>query len=224
VRILVVEDEAMLAETLRKGLGVAGYAVDVAHDGEDALFQANVFDYDAIVLDLMLPRTDGFAVCETLRRRGYETPVLMLTARDAVDDRVRGLDSGADDYLVKPFHFRELLARVRALLRRGPSPRSSTLEVADLTIDPARCVVQRAGEPIELTPREFALIEYLARNAGEVVTRSSLLEHVWDSCYGGLSNVIDVHIANLRRKVDAPFATPLLRTVRGVGYILEEPR
>jgi two-component system OmpR family response regulator len=224
MRILIVEDEVTLAQALRRGLNIAGYSVDVAHDGNEALFQARVHDYDAIVLDLMLPEVDGLSVCETLRKEGRWMPVLMLTARDGVGDTVRGLDVGADDYLVKPFDFSELLARLRALVRRGASERPPVMQIGDLTIDPARRTVERAGRSIDLTPREFALVEYLARHSGQVVSRTRLLEHVWDGFYDGLSNVVDVHVANLRRKIDAPFDQRLLRTVRGVGYVLEEPR
>jgi two-component system OmpR family response regulator len=178
MRILIVEDEVTLAQALRRGLNIAGYSVDVAHDGNEALFQARVHDYDAIVLDLMLPEVDGLSVCETLRKEGRWMPVLMLTARDGVGDTVRGLDVGADDYLVKPFDFSELLARLRALVRRGASERPPVMQIGDLTIDPARRTVERAGRSIDLTPREFALVEYLARHSGQVVSRTRLLEHV----------------------------------------------
>jgi two-component system OmpR family response regulator len=220
MRVLVVEDEPKMAAALARGLRGAGYAVDVASDGDEALFQANVYEYDAVVLDLMLPGTDGFAVCDQLRRSGSWQPVLMLTARDGVEDRIRGLDTGADDYLVKPFAFDELLARLRALIRRGPSERPATIGVGDLEVDPATHRVTLADEEVALSPREFGVLEFLARRAGEVVSRSELLEHVWDQHFPGSTNVVDVYVSQLRRKLERPGSRRLIETVRGVGFIL----
>ena len=218
MKILVVEDEVKMARAIRRGLEREGYAVDVAADGDQALFQATEYDYDAIVLDLMIPVRDGFEVCRELRARGRWAPVLILTAREAVEDRVRGLDAGADDYLVKPFAFGELLARLRALIRRGPSERPQVLCVGDVELDPAAHAVTRAGQAVELSAREFALLEYLMRHPGQVVSRTRLLDHVWDYEYGGGSNVVDVYVGYLRRKLERPFGRPFIRTVRGVGY------
>ena len=221
MRLLLVEDDAKLADAVCRGLRGEGYAVDHAADGEAALAGAHVSDYDAVVLDLMLPRRDGFDVCRTLRERGDGVPILMLTARARVDDRIRGLDAGADDYLAKPFDFGELLARVRALIRRGPSNRPAILRVGDLAVDPARHVVTRGGTPVELTAREFSVLEYLARHPGDLVTRADLLDHVWDANYEGSTNIVDVYVGYLRRKLEKPFGRPLIRTVRGAGFVLE---
>ena len=218
MRILVVDDEVKLVRALRRGLEREGHAVDVAGDSTEALHQASQHDYDAVLLDVMLPGTDGVEVCRTLRARGRWVPILMLTARDAVGDRVRGLDAGADDYLIKPFAFAELLARLRALLRRGAPERPARLRVADVELDPATRTVTRAGRPVELSPKEFALLEFLMRRPGEVVNRRQILEHVWDYDYDGLSNVVDVYVGYLRRKLERPFDQPLIRTARGVGY------
>ncbi|HCO04298.1 MAG TPA: DNA-binding response regulator [Actinobacteria bacterium] len=218
MRILIVEDEVKMARAIRRGLEHEGWTADVAPDGDEGLARASNETYDAVVLDVMLPRRDGFAVCEALRARGRWVPVLMLTARDAVDDRIRGLDVGADDYLVKPFAFGELLARLRALIRRGPSERPQVLCVGDVELDPAAHAVTRAGQAVELSAREFALLEYLMRHPGEVVSRTRLLDHVWDYEYGGGSNVVDVYVGYLRRKLERPFGRPFIRTVRGVGY------
>jgi len=220
MRILLVEDEVKLARAMRRGLEREGYAVDVVADGDEAVYRATETDYDAMVLDVMLPGMDGFEVCRTLRERGRWAPVLMLTARDAVEDRIRGLDVGADDYLVKPFAFGELLARIRALIRRGARERPAVLEVDDVVLDPATHRVARAGREVSLSTREFALLEYLMRHAGRVVTRREILEHVWDYDYDGLSNVVDVYVGYLRKKLERPFDRPLIRTVRGVGYAL----
>src|SRR5438270_718320 len=220
MRILLVEDEIKMARAVRRGLEQEGYGVDVVADGDEALFRATEQDYDAIVLDVMLPGRDGFEVCRTLREGGRWAPVLMLTARDAVEDRIRGLDAGADDYLVKPFAFGELLARLRALIRRGPQERPAVLEVGDVTLDPAAHRVTRAGQSVELSAREFALLEYLMRNPGDVLTRRQILEHVWDYNYDGLSNVVDVYVGYLRKKLERPFGRPLIRTIRGVGYAM----
>jgi two-component system, OmpR family, response regulator len=221
VRLLVVEDDVKLARAVARGLRHEGYAVDVAGDGDAALFQAGVYAYDLIVLDIMLPRRDGVDVCARLRDRGCWAPVLIVTARGDVPDRVRGLDAGADDYLAKPFAFEELLARVRALLRRAPARRPARLEVGDLVVDPATREVSRAGTPVELTAREFAVLEYLARHPSEAVTRTRLLEHVWDENYVGSTNVVDVYVGYLRKKLEQPFGRPLIRTLRGVGWTLE---
>ena len=218
MRILVVEDEVKMGRAIRRGLEAEGYSVDVANDSEDALHRAIEGDYDAVVLDVMLPGMDGFAVCEQLRRRGRWVPVLMLTARDAVEDRIRGLDVGADDYLVKPFAFGELLARLRALIRRGAKERPTVLEVKDVALDPAAHTVSRDGHPVALSAREFALLEFLMRHPDEVLTRSRILEHVWDYNYEGFSNVVDVYVGYLRRKLELPLGRPFIRTVRGVGY------
>ena len=221
MRVLLVEDDEKLARALARGLRHEGYAVDVSPDGDAALLQAAVWDYDAIVLDVMLPRRSGFAVCAALRERGCWAPVLMVTARGAVPDRVRGLDAGADDYLPKPFAFDELLARLRALMRRAPAERPARLEVGDLVVDPGTHEVTRSGTPVTLTAREFAVLEYLARRHGEAVTRTHLLEHVWDENYEGSTNVVDVYVGYLRKKLEAPFGSPLIRTLRGVGWTLE---
>src|SRR5262245_57988291 len=220
MRVLVVEDQARMAELIRRGLAEEGYAVDVAACGVDAVWRATETAYDAIVLDVVLPDIDGFTVCAQLREQGRWAPVLMLTARDAVHDRVRGLDTGADDYLTKPFAFGELLARLRALTRRGPQPRPVTVTVGELSLDPATHVVRRAGRVVELTPKEFSLLEYFMRNPGAVLTRGQILEHVWDFAYDGDSNVIEVYVRYLRRKIDLPFGRHSLETVRGVGYRL----
>jgi two-component system OmpR family response regulator len=221
MRLLLVEDDAKLARAVGRGLRHEGYAVDVVGDGDGALTQAAVWDYDGIVLDVMLPNRDGFEVCRVLRERDCWAPILMLTARGQLDDRIRGLDVGADDYLIKPFDFGELLARLRALVRRAPAQRPVRLEVGDLVVDPATHEVARAGVPVALTAREFAVLEYLARHAGEAVTRASLLDHVWDENFEGSTNIVDVYVGYLRRKLEQPFDRPLIRTIRGIGYALE---
>jgi len=221
VRVLLVEDDEKLARAVGRGLTGEGYAVDAAADGDAALMQASVWDYDAIILDVMLPERDGLDVCRTLREQGCWAPVLMLTARGGVHDRIHGLDVGADDYLVKPFDFGELLARVRALMRRAPGERPSRLEVGDLVVDPATHTVTRAGERVDLTAREFGLLEYLARNPGEVISRTRLLDHVWDENYVGSTNIVDVYVGYLRKKLEKPFDRTLIRTVRGVGFVLD---
>lgn len=218
MRVLVVEDERKIADFIRKGLTEHGYAVDVAYDGEEALDWPTVADFDVIVLDVMLPVRDGIEVCRVLRGRGLRTPVLMLTARDAVEDRVRGLDSGADDYLVKPFAFAELLARLRALARRQTAVLDSLLRMSDLVLDTATRKVSRAGTDRELTTKEYAILEYLMRHPDQVLTRTMIAEHVWNYDFDNASNVIDVHIRNLRRKIDSPFSAKLIQTVRGAGY------
>jgi two-component system copper resistance phosphate regulon response regulator CusR len=220
MRILLVEDEPDAARILAKGLRRQKYAVDVAADGEAAEHEASVNDYDLIILDVMLPRKDGFEVCRELRAAGSAVPVLMLTARDTVRDRIAGLDIGADDYLTKPFDFHELLARVRALLRRGQALRPERIELADLTIDTRAHLVERAGRKIELTGKEYALLEYLARRAGELVSRAEIGEHVWDVNFDPFSNLIEVYIQRLRRKIDDGHRLKLIRTLRGEGYLL----
>jgi len=220
VRILLVEDEPDAARMLAKGLREEAYAVDVAGDGERALESAFVNDYDLVILDVMLPGKNGFEVCRELRAAGSAVPVLMLTARDAVEDKVEGLDSGADDYLPKPFDFEELLARVRALLRRKPALYPEVIGVADLSIDTRARRATRGGREIDLTAKEYALLEYLARRAGEVVGRADIAEHVWDESYDPFSKVIDVFIQRLRRKVDGGQRLKLIRTRRGAGYML----
>jgi two-component system, OmpR family, response regulator len=221
VRLLLVEDDAKLARAVVRGLRHEGYAVDVVGDGDAALTQAAVWEYDGIVLDVMLPNRDGFDVCRTLRERDCWAPILMLTARGQVGDRIRGLDLGADDYLAKPFDFGELLARLRALVRRAPAQRPARVQVGDLVVDPSTHEVARAGVAVALTAREFAVLEYLARHAGEAVTRATLLDHVWDENFEGSTNVVDVYVGYLRKKLEQPFDRPLIRTIRGVGYALE---
>jgi two-component system, OmpR family, response regulator len=221
MRVLLVEDEIKMSRAIRRGLEREGYAVDAALDGNDGLHRASEWDYDAIVLDVMLPGLDGIEVCRRLRRAGRWAPVLMLTARDGVADRIRGLDVGADDYLVKPFAFGELLARLRALVRRGARERPAVLQVGDLALDPAAHLVTLSGRPVPLSTREFALLEFLMRHPGEVVSRPAILEHVWDYNYDGMSNVVDVYVGYLRRKLEQPPGQVRIRTVRGVGYGLE---
>lgn len=222
MRILLVEDDKKVASFIRKGLEEEGYAVDVAADGEAGLFMGLDLLHDLIILDVMLPKKPGFQVLRELRQAKVATPVLMLTARDTVEDKVQGLDAGADDYLTKPFVFAELLARVRALLRRRAEARSPRLQVADLVLDPATRSVTRDGQPITLTNREFALLEYLMRNAGRVLTRTAITEHVWDYDFDSGTNVIDVYVNYLRKKIDAGHEPKLLHTVRGAGYVLRE--
>lgn len=220
MRILLVEDEPSAAKMLAKGLREQTYAVDVAPDGESALYQASINDYDLIILDVMLPRKDGFEVCREIRSMGLAIPVIMLTARDAVNDRITGLDTGADDYLTKPFDFHELLARVRALLRRAPALSPEILEVADLVINTRARRVKRGGRTLELTGKEFALLEYLARRKDEVVSRADIAEHVWEESFDPFSNLIEVYVQRLRRKIDDGYTRKLLRTQRGEGYVL----
>ena len=220
MRVLIVEDEQKLAELLRRGLGEEAHGADVASAGEDALWMAQATEYDAIVLDLMLPGLDGFEVCRRLRAAGVWSPILMLTARDGVEDRVGGLDAGADDYLTKPFAFDELLARLRALARRGAAERPAILEAGDLRLDPATRRVWRGGAEIELSAKEFAVLEAFMRRPGRVLSRFEVLEHAWDSGYEHRSNVIDVYVRALRQKIDRPFGRASLETVRGAGYRL----
>jgi two-component system OmpR family response regulator len=222
MRVLVVEDEIKMASLIRRGLRSEGLAADVAIKGEDALWMAASSAYDTIVLDVMLPGIDGFETCRRLREQGTWAPVLMLTARDAVDDRVAGLDGGADDYLTKPFSFAELLARLRALARRGPVERPPVLEVGDLRLDPAARRVWRGGTEVSLSAKEFQLLETFMRHPGEVLSRYQLLEHAWDYDYENRSNIVDVYVRYLRDKIDRPFGRRSLETVRGAGYRLDD--
>jgi two-component system copper resistance phosphate regulon response regulator CusR len=222
VRILLVEDETRVAGFLAKGLREQAYAVDVAGDGESALYQAAVNHYDLVILDVMLPLKNGHAVCRELRQGGFRAPILMLTARDSIDDRVAGLDSGADDYLVKPFDFKELLARLRALSRRSGDPRPAALTIADLTVNTASHGVTRGGRPISLTAKEYALLEFLVLNQGRVVGREAIAQHVWEESFDAFTNVIDVYIKRLRAKLEGPGAARLIHTRRGEGYLLSE--
>ena len=224
MRVLVAEDSIKMAGLIKRGLEEHGYAVDVAAGGQDAIWMATEQGYDAILLDIVLdamgPGPDGFDVCRRLREQGCWSPVLMLTAREAIEDRVRGLDAGADDYLTKPFSFQELIARIRAVMRRGVIERPAELAIGDLRLDPATHEVWRGQQRLDLTAKEFALLEYLMGHADEVVTRTNLIEHVWDFAFAGDSNVVDVHVRNLREKIDRPFERASLETVRGVGYRL----
>jgi len=220
MRILVIEDEKRIAELIARGLENAGYQVDSAEEGAKGLEMAHAQDYDLIILDLMLPDMDGLRVLERLRNRKVCPPILILSALGAVDDRVKGLERGADDYLAKPFSFNELLARVRALLRRG-QPLPERLQVGDLVLDVTRRRVSRSGQPIELAPKEFSILEFLMRNAGRPLTRTAIVEHVWEMDYDGLTNIVDVYIRHLRSKIDDRWPQKLIRTVRGIGYMIE---
>lgn len=220
MRLLVVEDEPQMARILKRGLEEEGFAVDVAVDGDEGVWYGSENEYDAIILDVMLPGVDGFEVLGRLREGRRWAPVLMLTARDALEDRIRGLDHGADDYLTKPFAFAELLARIRALMRRGARERPAVLSVGDLVLDPATRDVRRGDVSIALTAKEFALLEFLMRRAGEVLSKTSLVEHVWDFAFDSESNVVEVYIGYLRNKIDRPFGRESLETVRGAGYRL----
>lgn len=224
MRVLLVEDDRRISNFVAKGLRENSYAVDMAADGEAALYQASVTDYDVIILDVMLPVKDGFAVCSEIRKSGSATPILMLTARDAVDDRISGLDLGADDYLVKPFDFNELLARLRALLRRNRAVLPPKMTVANLKVDTSTRRVWRGAREISLTTKEYSLLEYLVREHGRVVGRAEIAEHVWDENFDPFSNLIEVYIRRLRAKVDRDFAPPLIHTRRGAGYVLEPIR
>ena len=221
MRILVVEDEKKVASFIKKGLQQEGYAVDTAHDGHEAAQNANAFDYDLVVLDLMLPKRSGLDVLREVRTLKPSLPVLVLTAKGAIEDKVAGLDAGADDYIIKPFAFAELSARIRALLRRG-AQENTRLRIADLEMDTAARQVRRAGNMIDLKMKEYALLEFLLRNAHRAVTRTMIVEHVWDIHFDSVSNVVDVHINSLRNKIDKGFTPPLIHTVRGVGYMLSD--
>jgi len=223
MRVLLVEDDPRIARFVSQGLREQAYAVDVTADGEDALYKAAINDYDALILDVMIPGRDGFEVCRELRASGSHVPVIMLTARDAIQDRIAGLDTGADDYLTKPFEVAELLARLRALLRRGHVVRPASIVVADLVIDTRAHRVTRGGRLIELPAKEYALLEYLAREQGRVLSRAEIAEHVWDETFDSFSNLIEVNINRLRRKMDDGFATALIHTRRGEGYMLVAP-
>jgi two-component system copper resistance phosphate regulon response regulator CusR len=222
MKLLLVEDDPKTMAALQKGLAENGFVVDAAATGDDGLHLARTGAYDLVVLDILLPGRDGLQILRDLRAAGCQTPILFLTARDAVADRVKGLELGADDYLVKPFAFSELLARVRTILRRGPARVPDVVRVADLEIDPTRHRASRSGRPLDLTPKEFALLSLLARRTGEVLTRTLITEQVWDVNFDPDANVVDVHVRRLRAKVDDPFDTKLIHTVRGVGYVLED--
>jgi two-component system copper resistance phosphate regulon response regulator CusR len=220
MRLLLVEDEPAAAQMLAKGLREHGYAVDLAADGEEGLEKIHTNQYDLVILDVILPRKDGFAVCRELRSIGSSLPVFMLTARDEVEDRIAGLNLGADDYLTKPYEYREVLARVNALLRRGPMPYIEVIEIGDLRLELKSRTVVRGGRRIELTAKEYAILEYLARRQGQVVSREDLSEHAWDEHYDVFSNVIEVYMLRLRKKIDAGYSVKLIRTRRGEGYVL----
>ena len=222
MRILVAEDDRKVAAFLKKGLQEEHYAVDVCHDGEEAEFQCQVTDYDLIILDVMLPKKSGYEICRNIRKESILTPVLMLTAKDQLESKIRGLNEGADDYLTKPFSFEELLARIRALLRRTQDYKTKTLRVGDLELDPVSRQIRRAEKKITLTGKEYALLEYLMRNRGRVITQAMIIEHVWDMNYDGLSNVVNVYINHLRDKIDRGFPQKYIHTIRGVGYKIDE--
>jgi len=223
MRILVVDDEKKIANFIERGLKENHYVVDVARDSENALMTAEINPYDLIILDIMLPGKDGVTVCKELRKNKVSTPVLMLTARDSTRDKVRGLDAGADDYLTKPFAFDELLARVRALLRRETKEKNTILKIADLELNQLTREVKRQGKPIILTSKEYALLEYFMLNPNQIITRTMISEHVWEESFDSFTNVIDVYVKHLRDKVDKGFTVSLIQTVRGAGYILKEP-
>jgi len=222
MKILVVEDEERVAQFIQKGLREEGHAVDVAYDGEQGAYLGTVNEYDLILLDLMLPKKDGISICRELREHGLSTPIMMLTARDTVEDKVQGLDAGADDYLPKPFSFDELLARVRALLRRRSEAKTPVLTIADLELDPISRRATRSGTPIRLTTKEYSLLEYMMRNPRRVLSRTLVGEHVWDMNFDPESNVIDVYVSHLRSKIDKNFDTKLIHTIRGQGYLLSD--
>ncbi len=220
MRLLVVEDDRRLADVLRRGLAEEGYAVDLCENGKDAVLQAELQQYDLLIVDIMLPGKDGLAVCRELRSMGVSSPILVLTARDTVDDVVRGLEAGADDYLTKPFAFRELRARLQSLLRRASGWTSPRLQIGDLILDAASREVRRAGQHLSLTNKEYQLLEYLVHNRGRILSRTMIQEHIWGYGYEGLSNTVDVHMKRLREKIDAPDEPSMIETVRGVGYPL----
>jgi len=222
MRILLIEDEKKVARFISKGLTEESYAVDVAYDGEEGLFLAEVNDYDLIILDIMLPKKDGFEVLKTLRNKGVATPVIMLTARDEIESKVHGLDLGADDYMTKPFAFSELMARIRAIMRRKQEKADNRLQLGDLVIDAVTRTVTRGNKPVELTNKEYALLEYFIRNPGRVLSRTMIAEHVWDYQFDPMTNVIDVYVNYLRQKIDRGFEKKLIHTIRGVGYVIRE--
>ena len=222
MRILLIEDEKKVARFISKGLIEESYAVDVAYDGEEGLFLAEVNDYDLIILDIMLPKKDGFEVLKTLRNKGFITPVIMLTARDELESKVQGLDLGADDYMTKPFAFSELMARIRAIMRRKQEKADNRLQLGDLVIDAVTRTVTRGNKPVELTNKEYALLEYFIRNPGRVLSRTMIAEHVWDYQFDPMTNVIDVYVNYLRQKIDRGFEKKLIHTIRGVGYVIRE--
>jgi len=222
MRILLVEDDVSIASFITKGLQEEQYAVDPTADGDEGFLMASTIPYDLLILDVMVPKMDGFTICRRLREKGCSTPILLLTARDTIEDRVTGLDTGADDYLTKPFAFPELLARIRALLRRGTAQPATRLTAADLELDPISHRVRRAGQDITLTNKEYALLEYLLRNGNRVLTRTAIIDHVWDIQYDSMTNIVDVHIRSLRAKIDRDFSPPLIQTIRGVGYMLKK--
>jgi DNA-binding response OmpR family regulator len=222
MRILLVEDEKKLADIVERGLKAERFAVDVCHNGREGWEMSDAYDYDLIILDLMLPEMTGTEILEKIRRKNQRVPILILTARDSMDDKIKNFEMGADDYLIKPFAFAELNVRIKALLRRGPVNRSSVLRVGDLEIDRLSQNVKRAGKKIELTAKEYGLLEYLATHPGRVFSRTMIIEHVWDQSFQGLTNIVDVYVRHLREKIDDPFPTKLLRTMRGVGYSLSD--
>lgn len=222
MRILIAEDDKKVAGFLKKGLKEENYAVDLCYDGEEAAYQAQINTYDLIILDIMLPKKSGLAVCHEIRQEGVLSPILMLTARDSLDEKIKGLNEGADDYMTKPFAFTELLARIKALLRRSQDYKTKKLTVGDLELDPVSRQVSREGKTIVLTGKEYALLEYLMRNRGRVITQAMIIDHVWDMNYDGLSNVVNVYINHLREKVDKGFEVKYIQTLRGVGYKIDD--
>ena len=222
MRILIVEDDKKVAGFLKKGLKEEHYAVDVCYDGEEALFQSQVNQYDLMILDVMLPKKNGFAICKQIREEGNLTPILMLTAKDQLEDKIKGLQEGADDYLTKPFAFEELLARIKALLRRSQDYKTKTMKVGSLELDPVSRKVTRENKPLSLTGKEYALLEYLMRNKGRIITQTMIIDHVWDMNFDGLSNVVNVYINHLREKIDKGFTPKYIHTIRGVGYKIDE--
>ena len=222
MKILVVEDDKKVGGFLERGLREEQYAVDLCRDGDEAVHLAAINEYDVIILDIMLPKKDGFAVCRELRRQSVLTPILMLTAKDTLEDKISGLSEGADDYLTKPFSFEELLARIRALMRRDKDYKTGILSAGDLRLDPTRRAVKRGDTTIELTGKEYALLEYILRNKGRIVTQTQILEHVWDRDYAGTSNIVNVYLNRLREKIDKDYEHKLIKTVRGIGFTIEE--